>query len=149
MCTYGVRLFVDSLRSCTNASQRIFRTREKIDRCSGSSPDAETRVDVDRVIQLRPKKPVSCLALNRERHTHPQVQIQVTDALDIFGGQLNTSSLQVLNQSAVPGALGDDCEFSGQCPSQEDLCRTYRSHGLGRSRPNDSAAYSSILPRQY
>ena len=64
---------------------------------------------------------VSRFALNESRHSYPQIEIQVTDTLDIFGGQLDAGSLKVLNQSVVFIALWDDCEFPRQCPSQEDL----------------------------
>jgi len=79
-CTCGtcVRIyFFGSLRSCESVSQRAFWTGENVWMTVGiprSGEDTKTRVNVDRVV-------------------HPQVQIQVADALEIFGGQLNVRSL--------------------------------------------------------
>ena len=129
--------FFDSLRNCVSQQ------------ASASGVDTKTMVDIHRVVHLNPKPVIGCFALNRKRHPYPQIQVQVADAFDIFCGQLNVGSVQVLNQSAVDGTLGDDCEISRQRPSQEDLSLSYKSHSSNRFRSDDSAAYSSIVSWRY
>ena len=45
--------------------------------------------------------------------SYPQVLVQTANSLDFFPSQLHTRGLQVLDQSAVFFAFGDDSEILG------------------------------------
>ena len=93
--------------------------------------DAETGVEVSRIVQLRRGENLMSVRLismlNRRPGAHPQIDVQRAQGLDVGLGQLKRLNLEVLHKTLVAVALGNNCKTLLNGPAEQHLRRCCRS----------------------